>query len=191
MPLRVLDWDTVTDAPCQAVRAQITAAGATAAIWDMRGRWDVPAFGCVLEDTHPQLGWEPVGIFHGFGAHPHPATALLRALTEAVQSRLAYISGTRDDLFAVDYQLAQAAHVPAQWRRLLAQGTAVAWGTIPNHSTGDVVQEVDWLLHHVQAAGLETAVWVDLTQPALGIPVGRLFIPACGWHGGGSEKWRY
>ncbi|MET9451127.1 YcaO-like family protein [Streptomyces cinerochromogenes] len=37
-------------------------------------------------------------VFAGGGCHTSPAIALTRALTEAAQSRLAAIAGTRDDL---------------------------------------------------------------------------------------------
>ncbi|MDA0243329.1 MAG: YcaO-like family protein [Chloroflexi bacterium] len=170
--LRVVDWATVNDDTCQALREQLARAGATAVIWDMRGRWSLPTFGCVLYEAQAQLGWQSVGLFHGFGAHPHPVTALLRALTEAVQSRLAFISGTRDDFFRVDYQLAQADYVAAQWHKLLGAAESIPWDSVPNQHTGYLDKDIDHLLAH-----LPTAVWVNLTQPAIGISVGRLLVP--------------
>ena len=175
--LRVVDWATVDDETCQTLREQLARAGATAVIWDMRGRWNLPTFACLLYDDQPQLGWQPVGLFQGFGAHPHPATALLRALTEAVQSRLAFISGTRDDFFRVDYQLAQASHVAAQWRKLVAAAELIPWQAIPNQHTGYLDQDIDGLLGQLAEQGGQTAVWVNLTQPEIGVPVGRLLVP--------------
>lgn len=49
-------------------------------------------------------------VFAGGGCHSSPDIALTRALTEAVQSRLTVISGTRDDLPS---EPASADHVPA------------------------------------------------------------------------------
>jgi YcaO-like protein with predicted kinase domain len=46
------------------------------------------------KDT-PSLGW---------GAHYIPEIALSRAVTEAIQSRITYISGSRDDMFPATYQ---------------------------------------------------------------------------------------
>lgn len=43
-------------------------------------------------------------VDEGMGAHLKPEIALSRALTEAVQSRLAYISGSRDDIFPHVYR---------------------------------------------------------------------------------------
>jgi ribosomal protein S12 methylthiotransferase accessory factor len=40
----------------------------------------------------------------GYGAHCVPEIALSRAITEAVQSRVTYISGSRDDTFPWDYR---------------------------------------------------------------------------------------
>ena len=42
--------------------------------------------------------------FHGAGCHPDRAIALARALTEAAQTRLTYITGIRDDLLPLEYE---------------------------------------------------------------------------------------
>ncbi|PIQ42926.1 MAG: hypothetical protein COV52_05415 [Gammaproteobacteria bacterium CG11_big_fil_rev_8_21_14_0_20_46_22] len=45
-----------------------------------------------------------VGVFSGYGAHVNKDIALSRALTEAVQSRLTLISGSRDDVVDTLYE---------------------------------------------------------------------------------------
>ena len=45
-----------------------------------------------------------VGMAHGYGCHPSSAVALRRAMTEAAQSRLTRIAGSRDDIQAADLE---------------------------------------------------------------------------------------
>lgn len=68
-------------------------------IIDETGPTAIPCFEVFLD--HP----ESAASYHGLGCHPSPITALLRALTEAAQSRLAHIAGSRDDLFRRTYRV--------------------------------------------------------------------------------------
>src|SRR5208337_1780542 len=72
-------------------------AGVDVAIWDITSDIGIPAFvSLITERTVNPLRPLPSG--RGFGCHPARPIALLRALTEAAQSRLTYISGSRDDV---------------------------------------------------------------------------------------------
>jgi ribosomal protein S12 methylthiotransferase accessory factor len=111
----------------------------------------------------------------GMGAHPDPAVALVRALTEAAQSRAADIQGSREDL---DY-----------WRRRAGtwDGSSGVWGltraaTAPvpacegaRHS--DIREDIRWMMARLAAAGLTRAYVVDLTHPAIEVPVVRVVVP--------------
>lgn len=59
----------------------------------------IPVLGCAL------FGPDNVGYFGGYGCHLNPRVAAQRAILEAVQSRLCYISGARDDLYRRDFML--------------------------------------------------------------------------------------
>lgn len=73
----------------------IRGAGGSTIVCDITGPTGVPCYAAVV--------WSPDVPFPcgGFGCHVDPGIALGRALAEAVQSRLAMISGSRDD---VDYR---------------------------------------------------------------------------------------
>jgi YcaO-like protein with predicted kinase domain len=115
-------------------------------------------------------------LHEGMGAHPDPDVALERALTEAAQSRAADIQGSREDL---DY-----------WRRRAGtwDGTSDVWGLRPaatlsraaacegaRHS--DIREDIQWMAARLADAGLPRAYVVDLTHPAIGIPVVRVVVP--------------
>lgn len=57
----------------------------------------IPVIGCAL------FGRDGVGLFGGYGCHLNARVAGQRALLEAVQSRLCFISGARDDLYRRDF----------------------------------------------------------------------------------------
>lgn len=60
----------------------------------------IPVIGCALFDRG-----EGVGLFGGYGCSLSPRVAAQRALLEAAQSRLCYISGARDDFTRRDFIL--------------------------------------------------------------------------------------
>jgi len=74
--------------------------GVNVRIWDLTGRLGVPAFRCVIDGGSRGV---TLGAFAGAGAHLSPHVALSRAITEAAQSRLTIISGSRDDVLPSMY----------------------------------------------------------------------------------------
>ncbi|MFH8384631.1 YcaO-like family protein [Kitasatospora sp. NPDC018058] len=113
----------------------------------------------------------PAAMF-GFGCHVSPSIALTRAITEAAQARLAYISGARDDL-QDDFD-----HVDV--RRLSRDPGPAA-------DIGDLVAEpveraglVDDLRYAVQRAAeafSNPPLLVDLTREEIGVPVVKVVAP--------------
>ncbi|MGA6161318.1 YcaO-like family protein [Amycolatopsis magusensis] len=62
------------------------------ALYDITGPLGVPCVAATVRDATVPV------TFGGFGCHPDVLVATARAITEAVQQRLATIAGTRDDL---------------------------------------------------------------------------------------------
>ena len=69
-------------------------------VWDVTSDIRISAFVCDI----PSTGDDTLRRFRGAGCHPNRSIALARALTEAAQIRLTYISGNRDDLPSSDYE---------------------------------------------------------------------------------------
>lgn len=94
-----VDPSTVDDSYCRELVERIDRAKAWLEIVWVPNRWSLPCFVAYVwhEDLAACLGT-------GAGVHSDPAVALSRAITEAAQSRLTFISGTRDDLEPQVYQ---------------------------------------------------------------------------------------
>ena len=119
--------------------------------------------------------------YHGFGAHLDPAAAMMRAATEAMQIRLTYITGSRDELFRTAHQRDRT-QTPTVPRR---SGPAPARSS---DATDSLDGDVRVLLNKLAAVGIHRVVVCDLTHPRLGIPVVRVFVP--GLENGLDERFR-
>lgn len=173
-----LDLATVTDARCLAVLDLFRQAQVHVGVWDITGNSGIPAFLCrILPDIPSDIsGLRPAA---GMGCYLSKEVALLRALTEAAQSRLTFISGLRDDLSRKDYRKFLSADEHERWLDVIA-GRAPAtrdFGDILSCQGDDLQQDVDMLLEKLRMCGIEEVVAVDLTRPEFGIPVVRVIIP--------------
>jgi ribosomal protein S12 methylthiotransferase accessory factor len=104
--------------------------------------------------------------------------ALLRALTEAVQVRNTYVTGSRDDLRAEEYVPSERADRLRQLRLSMAS-TAPArdFRAVPSHCFDSFDEECRWLLGRLAAVGCSRVLAVDLTKPEFGLAVVRVVIP--------------
>src|SRR5262249_33120742 len=93
----VLDLASGDDPPCCHVLELLARAGIAARAWDITSDLGVPAYAAQICEPPERARWRPIGPAAGFGCHLAPGVALMRALSEAVQSRLTMISGSRDD----------------------------------------------------------------------------------------------
>lgn len=169
--------DTVDDPSCRAVQEKFAKAGVLVAVWDTTTDIGIPSFLCrILQDAPPASNsYRPAT---GMGCHPAREIALLRALTEAAQSRLTFISGGRDDLSRAEYDHFLDAKVHAVWRSRIEQPR-------PQHDFRDVAtwqaatfeEDVAWELERLEAVGVRQVAVVDLTKSEFGIPVVRVVIP--------------
>lgn len=70
-------------------------------VFDMTGlSFNIPSYSALYCDDKP---FRSISTFGGYGAHVDKNIAICRALTEAAQSRLTYIAGSRDDINSVLY----------------------------------------------------------------------------------------
>lgn len=174
---RRVDLATIDDERSRWVLDRYRQAHMAVEVWDTTSDIGIPSFRCHIyeADDNPN---DPQGTFFGAGCHPSGAIALLRALTEAAQSRLTYISGSRDDIERRDYRR-PGDETPAEQRRNV--------GTAPQPSrpfqatvSGDAEtlnDDLAWELARLSAAGLTQVVVVDLTMPEFNVPVVKVVIP--------------
>lgn len=174
---RAVDIASIDDLDCRALLAKYEKAEITVRLWNVTTEIGIPAFLCDIHDSSVD---EPRRLcrFHGAGCHPNRVIALARALTEAAQTRLTYITGIRDDLLPAEYEEPATAGIVEALLDALRQETALhEFGKIPSFAADDLDQDLSWELDRLRSAGFSRIVVVDLTRPDLEIPVVRVVIP--------------
>jgi YcaO-like protein with predicted kinase domain len=172
-----IDLDSVDDPDCREVLGKYERAGVCVAVWETTSDIGIPAFLCLLtERTVNPL--QPLASARGFGCHPARSIALLRALTEAAQSRLTYISGSRDDLGRNTYDHSLNIDTLRSDRaRMDIQGFMRDFSAVPTFDGATFDDDIAWELERLRSAGIDNVIVVDLTKPELGLAVVRVVIP--------------
>ena len=172
---REVDPRSVTDPECRQLLDQLAAADLGVRIWDTTSDVGVASFCCLLTETSGEFA-DPE---YGNGCHPDRAVALLRALTEAAQARVTYISGTRDD-YPVD------AWEPSYRRRRvqrlggdldIATAPRASFGDVPTFAAPSLADDLERLLERLRAVGIDQVIAVDLGKESIGLPVVRIVVP--------------
>lgn len=175
--LRV-DPDSVDDADCRGLLLRLREAGMQFSLLDLTVDTGVPVYACCIVDAQAQSRWRHLPAFNGYGCHLDPAIALLRAITEAVQSRLTHISGSRDDIFPEDYRRGGHPDELASLRARMGEGAPQRHFAERGSQAGsDFRADLDALLEALRRVGLGQALVVDLSQPQLGVPVVKAVVP--------------
>jgi ribosomal protein S12 methylthiotransferase accessory factor len=179
-PLRQLDLSALADPYCREVYDRLTRAGVLTAAWDLTSDVGIPAYGSAIMERPDPSRLRSMGIHYGWGCHLAPHVALSRALTEAVQTRLTYISGSRDDLSRHDYQQNRDPDLLTTiWDELTGDSSTVK--VLPPSRASDSFEgDVRTLLDALRCAGLSQVVVVDLTRQDIGLPVVKLIVPGLG-----------
>jgi len=112
----------------------------------------------------------------GYGAHLDPHVAMVRAITEAVQARLIFIAGSRDDYFRRDQFAHQLADNEEMVRDMLAM-PFTAEPPMTGAASDSFEADLATILDRLQTAGLDQVLVVDLSHAEIGIPVVRVLVP--------------
>ena len=172
-----VDLSTIDEPAVLELLRQFETGGVAVAVWDITSDVGVPAFSCAIIDRSPSP-LHPLPQARGMGCHPSRRIALLRALTEAAQSRLTVIAGSRDDLKQTRYRDLLDAERQERTRQLIVEQSGTRrYSDIPTHESDTFDDDVRWLSTRLREAGLGAPVIVDLTRPELGISVVRVLVP--------------
>ena len=162
--------DPLVDALAERFRA----AGLELRLFDLTSDLAVPTYAAVLGDAGILAKKTP--LFHdatiGYGTHPIGPRAVIRALTEVAQSRLTYISGARDDLFAETFIRPLAPETLALFE---------AWPGAPKAypaPQGDAAELLAHCLETLAAARIAPVVAVPLGDASLPVSVVKVVVPA-------------
>ena len=114
-------------------------------------------------------------LAEGHGTHPDKRIALLRAITEVSQTRVANIQGARDDLRKIKYNNNNTDDKNA-WQFMPSKKT-INFSEIMTYQNEDILDDINLIVKYLKQAGLKKAIIVDLTNPNIKIPVVRAIIP--------------
>ncbi|MCC7054319.1 MAG: YcaO-like family protein [Gemmatimonadaceae bacterium] len=165
--------DTITHPAVCDLLARFRHAGVAAVLFDCTVDTDVPVYMAYLFDERTRH----IGIYRGYGAHLDPGIAMVRALTEAVQARLIFIAGSRDDFYRHHYlRLRQSDHEDAL-ARMRAIPETVDARTRASAATPTFEGDVGVLLARLAAVGITQVLAVDLTPPGMDVSALRVAAP--------------
>ncbi len=118
-----------------------------------------------------------VGLFRGYGAHLSPEVAMARAITEAVQGRVVYVAGSRDDLYKVDYTILKKGDDSRTIQALEEIPASLDATELHSTSTPTFEGDVATMIEGLRAAGLDRVIVFDLSRPELPVAVVRVIVP--------------
>ncbi|WP_394830090.1 YcaO-like family protein [Pendulispora rubella] len=172
----MIDVATIDDPACVHVLTRIARAELDVAIWETTSDVGLPSFLCAVLDRSPDAR-SAMPLSSGAGCHPSRGIALLRALTEAVQTRLTFISGSRDDVARGTYEASRDLRVLERFRSRFRDRAGKHFGDGPGREHARFEDDVAWELAALRGAGIAQVIAVDLTRPEFGIPVVRVVAP--------------
>ena len=150
--------------------SKIQRAGLEVWLRDLTLRHGIATIDCTIVND----GSGGFGAAHGgCGAHPDARVALLRALTEAAQSRLTCIQGGREDLPLIMKGKTFEARDPID----RFDAPAIDFERLPSIENDFIDDDITDILASLQACGLGRVIVFDMTHPEVGIPVVRVVIP--------------
>lgn len=167
------------DAVIDVMTERIARAGMRLLLLNMTTDIGVPAFLAVIVpgnlSDRVDARWSHV--CGGCGCHPDPVRAALRAITEAAQSRLTAIAGSRDDFSPRIYQRLDRSVAMRQLVELCdADGKLKSFAEC--HQRPATIQDC---IHHIagrlEKKGIEQIVVVPFHHSALPVSVVRVIVP--------------
>jgi YcaO-like protein with predicted kinase domain len=169
--------DEVPD-PVASLLNRLTEADIRTVAWDVTSDIGVPAFRALIFDARSDPLLNPAGAAFGAGCHLDPVVAMTRALTEAAQSRLTAIAGSRDDLKSGYYQPEQLTAALDYLARLSGEpAPTVHFDPTATLATATPDGDVDAVLELLGRTGLSSTIVVDLSMPGAAVHVVRVVVP--------------
>lgn len=155
-----------------ALVARIETAGLVLRLFDITSDIGVPSFTALVAPKEVLCARRPrfVDVNYGAGTHPSVQKGIARAITEAAQSRMTFISGGRDDIYPSVYRQPLA----EETRHLLrAHPGTVCREDFKSQVGGGLSATVDVL----RRMGLGPIIAVPLTDPAWPFAVVKVLAP--------------
>ncbi|MDR3435527.1 YcaO-like family protein [Telmatospirillum sp.] len=178
-PTGRLCLDTVDLPSCRVLLDRLFAAELAVGVWDITTDIGLPVFVSTLVDRQGNALGQHYSS-HGSGCHPTREVALLRALTEAAQTRLTYIAGTRDDAHRELFETARNPDRVAQVLREIEAPAVVparSWDDVADYQADNFDDDLAFILDRLRAVGVTQAAALEFPVRIPGISVVRIIVP--------------
>jgi ribosomal protein S12 methylthiotransferase accessory factor len=173
MPPPRVRLDTIEAPAVQELLEHYEAAQVQVLLFDVTNDVGIPTYQALLYDKVAR----GVGVSGGQGAHPDPEIAMLRALTEAAQSRVVGIAGSRDEHFRHSIMVAKKSDCASQIKSLEAIPATVDARRQRAGAAPTLEGDVHIILDRLKQVGLGQVIVFDLTLPGFDISVVRVIVP--------------
>ncbi len=172
--------ETIESALVLKLLEQYEKAGIKPVIYDCTIDTDVPTYMSFIYDIESRS----IGIYKGYGAHLDPEIAMIRSLTEAAQSRLIYISGSRDDFFRCNYRRLKRGDDQRAINHLERIPETVDARDRKSESTDTFEGDILKVFEKLKRVNINQIIALDLTLPEFDIAVVRIM-------GSGLEGYKF
>jgi ribosomal protein S12 methylthiotransferase accessory factor len=167
------------DAVIDVMVDRIRQAGMRLLLIDMTTDIGVPAFLAVIipGNLSDRVDARWAHVCGGCGCHPDPVRAALRAITEAAQSRLTAIAGSRDDFSPRIYQRIDRSAGMRQVVDLCNDDAALKPFPMRPHRPATIQDTIRHIAGRLRAAGISQIIAVPFCHPTLPVSVVRVIVP--------------
>ena len=136
----------------------------------------IPTVAVAIDDEQTK---DPALLSLGVGTHLLPELATVRALTEAAQSRLTTIHGTREDTFKAEFArrigYERMKRLNRKWFMPSMEFTELK--KMQAFESQDFLDDLKHTIESLKRTGLEEVIAVDLTRQGVGVPAVRIIVP--------------
>lgn len=168
--------------PLAEINSTLASVGMKLYVRYLENIFEIPYFMAIVAETKSN---DPIYISAGYGCHPSNRIALTRAVCEALQSRLSFIHGGRDDLidryerfkgWSLRSRTAYAQKLLAQVSR---NGSSIEFGSTYDYSeqVTDLESSLEFMLAALARNGIENVLRVVYTPKGSPLQVVRILVP--------------
>lgn len=124
----------------------------------------------------------PIAIATGYGAHTDAEVAMVRAISEAIQSRLTFIHGGRDDIIdRIKYfqNLAEVSELVASksLRQRALSGSRIKFDSLPNTVHLTIESALTFVLEKLKSRGFENVLVHYFTKESATLQALKVIVP--------------
>ena len=175
-PLTRVRLESITSPLLKDLLLKIENAGVMPGLFDCTVDTEIPTYECTLFDIK-----DPKMIMcRGMGAALDVDTAMVRAITEAVQARAVYLSGCRETFFASEMMPASMQNISALLKALEKRPSDcrdIDACERLSIKTGSFEEDINICLEKLKKIGIEQVIVVDLTEKGAPFAALRVIVP--------------